>query len=121
MLQVGRPVTGQNLIGRDREISLIRELIKEGQNFVMIAPRRMGKTSLVLELLKQLQHEGYYTGYIDIFSGSYESVMNELFIDKNSPFFRMARVINSGNINKSDFTHYLIKLFKKEELSVSTD
>ena len=70
MLQVGRPVTGNNLIGRDAEINLIKELVKAGQNFVIIAPRRMGKTSIVLELLQQFKNEGFYTGYTDLFSVS---------------------------------------------------
>ncbi len=240
MLQVGRPVTGNNLIGRNSEINLVKELLKAGQNFVIIAPRRMGKTSIVLEILQQLKNEGFYTCYTDIFSvsnipvlasriteavlsnkkldklfkkaikdiseifqniefrqevedfrfilnfnnkaaenqwellensidfiedysvknkkrtimafdefgdikkldgteivklfrskiqlhqsvsyifsGSYESVMNELFIEKNAPFFRMARIVNLGNISESDFTAYLSKLFKKENIAIS--
>ena len=42
MNQVGKPVYGNNLIGRDKEIRLIKELILAGQSIVIIAPRRMG-------------------------------------------------------------------------------
>jgi len=38
-----------------------------------------------------------------IFSGSYESVMSSLFIEKNAPFFRFARIINLGGIEKEKF------------------
>ena len=36
-----------DLIGRDRELQLIKELIRAGQSVVIIAPRRMGKTSKI--------------------------------------------------------------------------
>ncbi len=39
-----------------------------GQSVVLIAPRRFGKTSLILEVQKQLQKQGYYTAFIDIFT-----------------------------------------------------
>ncbi|MCF6280433.1 MAG: hypothetical protein L3J14_08810 [Flavobacteriaceae bacterium] len=34
-----------------------------------------------------------------LFSGSYEAVMNELFVSKDSPFYRMTRIIELGNIS----------------------
>jgi len=70
MNQVGKPVYGNNLIGRDKEIRLIKELILAGQSIVIIAPRRMGKTSLMMELIRQLKDEGYFTCNIDVFSTS---------------------------------------------------
>ena len=70
MNQVGKPVYGSNLIGRDKEIRLIKELILAGQSIVIIAPRRMGKTSLMMELIRQLKGENFYTCNIDVFSTS---------------------------------------------------
>lgn len=70
MNQVGKPVYGNNLIGRDKEIRLIKELILAGQSIVIIAPRRMGKTSLMIELIRQLKDEDYFTCNIDVFSVS---------------------------------------------------
>jgi len=70
MNQVGKPVYGNNLIGRDKEIRLIKELILAGQSIVIIAPRRMGKTSLMMELIRQLKEDGYFTCNIDVFSTS---------------------------------------------------
>jgi len=68
MLQVGKPVTGKNLIGRENELKLIEQLLLGGQSVVIIAPRRFGKTSLVLELLNRLGKEKLFTCYTDIFS-----------------------------------------------------
>lgn len=225
-LYAGPPVTGLNFVGREKEIEYITELLKLGQNIVLIAPRRYGKTSLVMEVLSRMQNPEIYSAFIDvfsiptlemlpaqitkevlknhrldsvfattknsalamlknfnlkaaiedfefilgfsetqknswelleksidfidqfpakhkkrmicafdefgdiskldgdkiiklfrskiqlhknasyIFSGSYESVMSSLFIEKNSPFFRFARVINLGNIEKDKFLEF---------------
>lgn len=67
MIQVGKPVIGEELIGRDKEIKEILAYLKMGQSIVLIAPRRFGKTSLVLEILHQLKKEKNYTAFVDIF------------------------------------------------------
>ena len=41
----GKPVWGKNLIGREKIIQEIIKLTSKGQSVVIIAPRRMGKTS----------------------------------------------------------------------------
>lgn len=67
-LNVGRPVTGDELVGRKKEVKLILDTLKAGQSVALIAPRRFGKTSIMLEVLQQLHNDGYYTGNIDIFT-----------------------------------------------------
>ena len=67
-LNVGKPVTGDELVGRDKEISLILKTLKAGQSVALIAPRRFGKTSILLEVLQHLKKDGFYTGNIDIFT-----------------------------------------------------
>ncbi len=68
MTQTGKPVKGKNFIGREKEISLLMEYMKMGQSVVLIAPRRFGKTSLILEVLQRLNKQDYYTAFIDIFT-----------------------------------------------------
>ena len=68
MQQVGKPVTGLNFIGRRTEIEQLKQYLLMGQSVVLIAPRRFGKTSLVLETIRQIKREGYYTAVVDIFS-----------------------------------------------------
>ena len=53
MIIAGKPVTGEHLIGRREEITAINQYLDLGQSVVLIAPRRYGKTSLLLETLKQ--------------------------------------------------------------------
>ena len=67
MIQVGRPVAGIQFIGREKEIQEIISYLKMGQSIVLIAPRRFGKTSLVLEVLRRMRKEKHYIGFIDVF------------------------------------------------------
>jgi hypothetical protein len=67
-IQVGKPVTGRDLIGRDEEITTILHLLKSGQSVVVIAPRRFGKTSLMFEVLRKIKQEKWFTCYVDLFS-----------------------------------------------------
>ncbi len=67
-IQVGKPVSGENLIGRDKEIKLIHQLLIQGQSIVLVAPRRFGKTTILLEVMNQLKIEGFYTAFIDMFT-----------------------------------------------------
>ncbi len=237
-IQVGKPVKGNQLIGRENEIVDISELLLNGQSVVIIAPRRFGKTSLILEVLNRIKQQGFYTAYLDlfltpdletlsrkiteeilnnrklgkvfkkikgdiaemfrnielkqtiesfefilkynsqnpdswellsdsidfinnypekydkqiicafdefgdikkfngdriakmirskiqvqdsatyIFSGSYESVMDTLFVKQNSPFFRFARIINLGYVEKDEFKKYISNVFSGNHISI---
>jgi len=66
-LHVGKPVKGSQLIGREKEILTISALLLQGQSIVLIAPRRFGKTSLILEILNRIKKQDIYTSYIDVF------------------------------------------------------
>lgn len=238
-IHLGKPVKGDNLIGRDKEIKSIIQLLKMGQSVVIIAPRRFGKTSLILEILRRTKEQKKHTAFIDvfitpdlyslskkiieqvldnnqlgktfrtikenltdifknielkqtvenfefilkyatqstdrwelfsdsidfidaypkkhkkkmvcafdefgdlgkfngdslvklirskiqlhenavyIFSGSYVSVMDSLFVTPKSPFYRFARIINLGYINKNDFKKYIEKTLKQSGVNPS--
>ena len=77
MQQVGKPVRGRDFIGRKEEIKMLKNYIKMGQSVVLIAPRRFGKTSLLLETIRQLKLEGYYTAQIDVFSNPTLSMLSK--------------------------------------------
>ncbi len=44
--------------------------------------------------------------------------MNELFISKNSPFYRMTRIIELGNISVQDFKPYIHKTLSNSNINV---
>jgi AAA+ ATPase superfamily predicted ATPase len=68
MAQAGKPATGKNFIGREKELAELMTYLKMGQSVVVVAPRRFGKTSLVMEALSRLKEQNYYTALVDIFS-----------------------------------------------------
>ena len=47
---IGQPVEGDDLYGRDYELARLWEHLENGEHILMLAPRRVGKTSLMLEL-----------------------------------------------------------------------
>jgi len=67
-LYAGNPVTGNDFIGRENEIDYIVELLRLRQNIVLIAPRRYGKTSLLLKVLSKIENPNMYSAFIDLFS-----------------------------------------------------
>jgi len=68
IITAGKPVIGDQLIGRQKEIGLINHYLDSGQSVVLIAPRRYGKTSLLLEILRQRKSAGNYTASVDFFA-----------------------------------------------------
>jgi hypothetical protein len=52
-----------------------------------------------------------------IFSGSYESVMNKLFVTSKSPFYRMVKIIEPGFIEKGYLLEFVETKFR--ELGIS--
>lgn len=58
---------GEELIGREEELKEIRHLLQTGQSIILLAPRRFGKTSLILTVLKQLKEKGHYVADVDLF------------------------------------------------------
>ena len=47
---IGQPVAGDDLYGREYELDRLWEQLEQGEHILMLAPRRVGKTSLMLEL-----------------------------------------------------------------------
>ena len=62
---VGPPVTGDNLFGRENELNHIWDRLESGAHVLMTAPRRVGKTSLMMEL-KREPKPGWTVVYADV-------------------------------------------------------
>lgn len=62
----GTVVGGSYFINRKKEISQIKNDLISGNNIILYAPRRYGKTSLIMEILKKLKKEKVKTVYIDL-------------------------------------------------------
>lgn len=61
----GIVATGESFYDRDEEREHIVKTLGGGNNVVLYAPRRFGKTSLVLKAIKQLEEEGFICIYFD--------------------------------------------------------
>ncbi len=68
---------GKDFIGREKEIKLLVQYLKMGQSVVIIAPRRFGKTSLVLEVLSRMKSLGYYIAFVDVFANPAPDLLAE--------------------------------------------
>jgi len=63
----GKPVTGDDLIDREEIVEEIVRNVKGGQSLILAAPRRYGKTSVILEAISRLRKEGIFAGFVDLF------------------------------------------------------
>jgi AAA+ ATPase superfamily predicted ATPase len=64
----GIAVDSHNFTGRKEETLRLEQNFKNGQNTILISPRRWGKTSLVKHVCQQMKDDSrYITVYIDIF------------------------------------------------------
>lgn len=62
---LGGPVPTEDLVGRERYVATTVDRLLDGQNLLVAGPRRIGKTSVVLEALRRLRRKGALTAYLD--------------------------------------------------------
>ena len=63
---LGSPVEGRKFFDREHEVEALTERIREGNHTLLVAQRRMGKTSIVRELLRRLQlNDEFATVFVD--------------------------------------------------------
>jgi hypothetical protein len=64
--QMTKPVEPDEVIGRDTQITQLKNLALEGNNARLVAPRRFGKTSLLRRVQSELPDETWTTVYVDL-------------------------------------------------------
>ena len=62
---VGGPVPASDLVGRELYIRRIVERLGDGNHVLLAGPRRIGKTSVILEVARRLRRRGALTAYVD--------------------------------------------------------
>ncbi len=73
----GKTVSGEHFCNRDKEVKeLVAEIIT-CQNIIIFSPRRYGKTSLIMRVLKKVKSMGILTFYIDL----YPAINKQRFIE----------------------------------------
>jgi uncharacterized protein len=60
-------VSGRDFFNRDKEVAQLADLINEGSNILVVAPRRVGKTSLIRETFRRLdEDQTRYHLFVDV-------------------------------------------------------
>ncbi|MBS3943305.1 MAG: AAA family ATPase [Dethiobacter sp.] len=67
LFPVGKPVSSEDIVDRDEFIVSLVMRLAEGQSVMLAGPRRIGKTSLALEVLQRLKSMGFYIVVVDLF------------------------------------------------------
>lgn len=76
-IKIGAPVEGADFFDRERELLRLWHHL-EGDHVLLLAPRRIGKTSLMLRLRDQASEKGFHPSYVTV-----EAVQNEIgFVEK---------------------------------------
>ena len=60
------PVTGIDFFGREHELREAMALLESNQSILLSAPRRVGKSSLAMKIMKLLEDKGIESIYIDL-------------------------------------------------------
>src|ERR1700694_1132003 len=61
----GRIVSGEAFTDREADLMVLERELRDGQNILLEAPRRFGKTSLILEVKRRLQASGIPVASLD--------------------------------------------------------
>ncbi|WP_437586230.1 ATP-binding protein [Sorangium sp. So ce1000] len=64
--EVGNWVSGERFWNREQEVWDLKELLGEGANILIAAPRRVGKTSLMRKLSEELEQGNYKCLFLDL-------------------------------------------------------
>ena len=62
----GRWVSGEDFFNREKELKLIEARVRDGNHMVMTGQRRMGKTSILRELGRRLEQNGWVFLFADV-------------------------------------------------------
>ncbi len=126
MFKTGNPVTGKDFIDRKKHLPLFKTYIEQNQSFMIKAPRRFGKTSVIKHLLED--NKDYEFVYIDInrmsslksladdiINKAYKisKIDNFIFKIKNS-MFDLLKSIQAIKID--DIAEVTIKMYEKDDI-----
>ncbi len=78
---LGGAVPAEELVGRERYIAAAVERLSDGQNLLVAGPRRIGKTSVIFEVLRRLRRKDAYTAYVDCLGATSLRGLGEKLVD----------------------------------------
>src|ERR671935_1651873 len=78
---VGGPVPPADLVGRETYLRRIAERLADGNHVLVAGPRRIGKTSIILEVLRRARRKGMLTAYVDCLGATDVRGLGERLVD----------------------------------------
>ncbi len=95
----GSVVCGEYFYNRTEEISQLESDLTNGNNIILYAPRKYGKTSLINRVLENLEKKNFNTIYIDFFNVIDRNKFIELYVKKllQKRKFSVEEIIKSFN------------------------
>lgn len=78
---VGGPVSEDDIIDREVFLENVTRRLADGQNLLLAGARRIGKTSLALEVLRRLARDGHDVAFVDLFGVTSLREMSEHLAD----------------------------------------
>lgn len=67
LFPLGGPVSEKDIVGREDFLVSLEARLSDGQSIMLAGPRRIGKTSVSLEIIRRLKAKGYYVAFVDLF------------------------------------------------------
>lgn len=100
----GNWVEGDRFWGREQDITIFRKYVDEGAHVLLVAQRRMGKTSLMRETARRLELENlYHCLFVDFQKASSASdamVALSLAIHEHKPLWKKTKEVFSNILSK---------------------
>ncbi len=78
---VGGPVPAADLVGRETYVRRLVDRLGDGNHVLVAGPRRIGKTSVILEVLRRLRRRGALTAYVDCLGATDVRGLGERLVD----------------------------------------
>lgn len=97
---LGTPVISNDFFGREKEIRELVNFIENGQSVYLYAPRRMGKTSLIKQLI-QTYNEKYLFHYVNEINNNPDNHYISDFLNLIVPRNKLSEKLDNGEIIES--------------------
>lgn len=78
----GRTATGPRFVNRSRELAALAAKIDGDRNLLLVAPRRMGKSTLLLEAFRRLDRRRFLPVFVDILKTNDENEVAQRLLDE---------------------------------------
>jgi len=81
LFPLGGPVSEKDIVDREDFLVSLGTRLLEGQSIMLAGPRRIGKTSLALEVLRRLKTKESYVAFVDLFRYNTKKELSLAIID----------------------------------------